>query len=161
MKQLRWIQPKWNRRHYELKDGEQTIARLEYRSWWKDEVFIILDQEELVVKGKGFFKSQYAILRGSQEIALYNGPDAKQQLVFMTGRRFTWKRLNKWSSPYSFLAADNDVLMTFKSGSRFFRMESIVELADGSAKYPETRLLLAFGWYLTVSAAQHTAATAG
>ena len=151
MKQLRWIQPSAKRRAYELHDGERTIAQLEYRGW-KQEVHIKLDQEELVVRPRGFWQAQLEIMRGDQPIAAYNAPDARKQLVFMTGRRFQWQSLNFWSTRSGFRAPDNQVLMIFKYQTRWLRSEALVELTEGSEKYPELRVLLAFGWVLMMRA---------
>lgn len=159
MKQLRWVQPRWNQRHYELHDGETIVARLEYRGSWKETVLIALDTEELTVRKSGFWRTRYVLLRGDQEIAAWNGEGARNQLVFITGRRFAWKRQGFWSGAYSFIAPDNEVLMTFKSKARWLRSECLVTVAPATEKYPETRLLLAFGWFLMLAQA-HAAAVA-
>jgi hypothetical protein len=50
--------------------------------------------------------------------------------------------------------------MKFKTVSRLARSEASVTLSPGSDKYPETRLLMAFGWYLMLAEAQAAAAAA-
>ena len=164
-KELRWVQPHWKHRKYELKDGDQTVARLEYRGSWKTMTYIILDQEELMLRRRGVFRAAVLILRGEQEIARFEESGKnKKTLSFVTGRHFRWGRQGFWSSRYTFTAPDNAVLMTFKSVHRFLRSESVVQLHEPtSSRYPETRLLLAFGWYLMLASAQAaaTAAAAG
>ena len=161
MKELRWVQPNWKQRKYELRDGSATIARLEFRGTWKEDVAIFLDGEELGIRSAGFWRTTYAIMLGDREVAVYNGPTARKQLAFVNGRRFTWKSKSIWSSPNSFVADDNHVLMTFRSKARWFRSECLVQVSPGADKYPETRLLLAFGWYLTLKQSQAAAAGAG
>jgi hypothetical protein len=158
MKQLRWVQPRWNKRQYELHDETTIIARLEYRGSFKESVSITLDSEELTVRKLGFWRTRYVILRGEQEIAAWNGEGARDQLLFMTGRRFAWKRKSLWSGAYSFIAPDNEVLMTFSSKARWLRSECLITVSPSTDRYPETRLLLAFGWFLML--AQASAATA-
>jgi hypothetical protein len=154
-RELRWVQPHWNHRKYELRDGDSTIARLEHRGSWKPMVYIILDQEELTIRGHGGLRPYIQILRGDQEIARYEQTGKnKNHITFMTGRRFLWKRTGFWSATYDFKAPDNDVLMTFKTAPRLFRSEAIVTLSAGSEKYPEQRILMAFGMYLLHAAAQ-------
>ena len=163
-RELRWVQPHWKHRKYELRDGESTIARLEQRGSWKPVVHIILDNEELTVRTRGALRPYIQILRGDLEIARYEqSGKSKNQITFMTGRRFRWARTGFWSSTYSFTAPDNDVLMTFKTVHRLFRSESIVGLSTGSQKYPELRILMAFGMYLLLASAagMMTAAGAG
>ena len=153
--ELRWVQPHWNHRKYELKDGDVTIARLEHRGSWKPMVYIILDQEELAIRGRGALRPYIQILRGEQEIARYEQTGKnKNQITFITGRRFRWSRTGFWSSTYTFAAPDNDVLMTFKMVHRLVRSEASVSLSTGSEKYPEKRILTAFGMYLLLAAAR-------
>ena len=154
MKELRWVQPDWKHRKYELRDGETTLARLEFRGKWKESAFIFLDAEQLAVESSGFWKTRYVIRLGEREVAVHNGPAAPKQLAFVNGRRFTWKRKSTWSSAYNFVADDNHVLMTFRSKSRWFRSECLIEVAAGADKYAETRLLLAFGWFLILKQEQ-------
>ena len=162
-KQLQWVQPHWKHRKYELRDGEEVIARVEHRGSWKPRIFIILDQEELELRSRGAFRPETQIMRGDQPIANFVQHGAsKNEITFMTGRRFRWTRKGIWSPTYTFSAPDNEVLMTFKNVNRFFRSEATVGLSPGSEKYPETRLLMAFGWYLMLASNKAaTAATAG
>jgi hypothetical protein len=161
-RELRWVQPKWNRRCYELKEGEAVVAQLEFRTW-KSVPHIILDGgEELTIRSRNFWRTKTAIMRGAdQEIALYQRrTGGKNELTFVSGRTFIWKRNSIWSSSYTFIAADNEELMKFKTVSRLARSEASVTLSPGSDKYPETRLLMAFGWYLMLAEAQAAAAAA-
>ena len=159
-KELRWVQPNWKQREYELREGETTLARLKLRGTWKESVSIFLDSEELTIGSSGFWRTRYAILRGDREIAVYNGEGGRKQLVFMTGRRFSWKARSIWSSAYSFVAEDNEVLITFRNKGRWLRTECLVELAPSSYKYPELRLLTAFGWFLKLKQSQAAATAA-
>ncbi len=116
------------------------------------------------MRSSGAWRPVVRILRGDQEIARYEHTGKnKNQIAFMTGRRFRWARTGFWSTTYSFSAPDNDVLMTFKGVHRLFRSEAVVSLSTGSEKYPEKRILLAFGMYLLLAAARGamTAASAG
>jgi hypothetical protein len=160
MKEVRWVQPNWKQREYELRDGDATLARLQFRGTWKETVTIFLDSEELTIASSGFWRTRYTILRGDREIAVYNGEGGRKQLVFMTGRRFSWKTRSVWSSAYSFVAEDNEVLMTFRNKGRWLRAECLVELAPSSYKYPELRLLMAFGWFLKLKQSQAAATAA-
>ena len=122
---------------------------------------ITLDQEELVLRGRGALRPYTLILRGEQEIARYeHSGQNKNQITFMTGRRFRWKRQGFWSTTYSFTAPDNHVLMTLKTVHRFIRTEATVSLYTGSEKYPETRILMAFGMFLSLMAAKAAMAAA-
>ena len=154
-RELRWVQPHWKHRKHELRNGDSTIARLEYRGSWKPMVCIILDQEELTIRGRGGLRPYIQIFRGDQEIARFDQTGKnKNQITFITGRSFRWKRTGFWFATYDFIAPDNDVLMTFKTVTRLFRSEAVVSLTAGSEKYPENRILMAFGMYLLHAAAQ-------
>jgi hypothetical protein len=160
-RELRWVQPKWSRRNYELKAGEQTIARMEYRGKWRSTPFIILDDEELAIRSRNFWQSKFGVMRGEQEIALYqSGSLGKGDITFISGRRFSWRSKGAFSRIYAWVAPDNEEVMTFKSVSRFARSESIVTLSPSCDKYPETRILTAFGWFRMLAAAQAAAAAA-
>ena len=153
-RELRWVQPKWSRRCYELIDGDQVIAKLEYRTW-KSVPYITLDNEELVIRARNFWQSKLGVMRGEQEIALYQrGNWGKGEVTFISGRRFVWQRKSTWSTTYMFTAADNEELITFKTVARLARSEAKLTLSPSSEKYPEMRILMAFGWYLMMAAAK-------
>jgi hypothetical protein len=158
---LRWVQPHWRHHRYELKDGANTVARVEQRGRWQPQFYILLDEEELAVRSRGVFRARTLMLRGEEEIACFDHSGADKNAVrFVTGRRFQWTRHGFWSATHTFVAPDNEVLMTFKSTHRWLRSEAIVTISPSTHKYPEMRTLLAFGWCLMLLAAQRTAAAA-
>jgi hypothetical protein len=159
--ELRWVQPHWRHHKYELKDGDQTLVRLEQRGRWQSQFYILLDEQELAVRSRGVFRARTLILHGEEEIARFDHTGADKNAVrFVNGRRFQWRRNGIWLATYSFVAPDNEVVMTFKNTHRWLRSEAVVTISPSTYKYPEMRTLLAFGWCLMLLAAQHTAAVA-
>jgi hypothetical protein len=158
---LRWVQPKWNRRHYELRDGERVLVRVEHRGSWRPAVYILLDGEELELRQRSAWRSTLLIMRGKQQVAVFeqSGPN-RNQVRFVSGRQFRWKRNGFWSLNYDFVAPDNEVVASFKRVARLFRSEGVVTLSPSSYKYPEMRILLALGWYLLLASGQAAAAAA-
>jgi hypothetical protein len=158
--ELRWIQPKWNHRRYELRDGERVVAEFEYRGKWRPIAYLTLDGEELSFRGKGFLRTTIAVMRGEQEIAVFKQKARTGEMTFMNGRTFRWNRKSIWSTTFSFIAPDNEVLFTIKTAARWFRSEAVITVAPGGAKYPELRILFGMAWFQIMAAAQAgTAAT--
>jgi hypothetical protein len=154
---LRWVQPKWSQRRYELRAGERVIAQLEYRGTWRPIPYIVFDSEELTVRTTGFWKSKTAIMHGDREIAQVQRTGSKAVVSFMSGRSFTWRRKGFWSTSYLFVAPDNEEILIFKYLPRLRRLEGSVQVSPSGAKYPEVRILTVLGWYLMLAGA-HTAA---
>ena len=158
---FRWIQPSWKRRIYELRDGDDAvIATFEYRGMWRTRATLCFEGEELEFQGRGFLKSNTAIVRGAQDIALYKPKSFSGEITFMTGRKFWWRRKGLFKSSCMFTTADNEDLMTFKNTPRFFRSESSLTVSPSAEQYPETRILMALGWYLMLASAQAATAAA-
>jgi hypothetical protein len=158
---VRWVQPKWSARTYELRTADDTvIAKFEYRGKWRTTPVLTFEGEELTFKGRGFFKTDVAIMRGDQEIALYKPKSFSGVITFINGSVFTWKSKGFFSGRYVIVDADNEEVMTFRSKTRWFRSEAEVTLAANAQKYPELRILTAIGWYIMMASAQAaTAAT--
>lgn len=152
---LRWVQPKWNHRRYELKDGDDaTVATLDYRGSWRTKPVLSFEGEELEFQGRGFLKSNVAIMRGAQEIALFSPKATRGDITFVNGRKFILKRRKMFSSEHVIFASDNEEVLALKRTPRFLRAECAVTLSPSAYKYPETRVLMALVWYHMLAAAQ-------
>jgi hypothetical protein len=152
---LRWVQPKWNHRRYELRDETDTVvATLDYRGKWRTKPVLSFEGEELEFQGRGFLKSNVAIVRGEQEIALYKPKATRGEITFVNGRKFTLTRRKIFSSEHVVSASDNEEVLSLKRTPRFFRAECVVTLSPSAYKYPETRVLIALAWYQMLVATQ-------
>jgi hypothetical protein len=158
--ELHWAQPKWTQRRYELKAGEQTIARFEYRGSWRPVAHAFITDQEITFR-TGFLKTDIVIMdeRSGAQIAVFKR-SRPAAVSFTNGRTFRWKRQGFWSPYWTFLAPDNEVLVTLKRRSAFLRQGATVTLSSSAFKYPEVRILVTLGWYLLLAAAAQAAAAA-
>jgi hypothetical protein len=152
---LRWVQPKWNQRRYELRDAnDATVATLDYSGKRRARPVFCFEGEELEFQRRGFLKANVAIVRGEQEIASYTPKATRADITFVSGRKFTLKRRKIFSSEHVISASDNEEIMALKRTPRFLRAECTVTLSPSAYKYPETRVLMALTWYQMLAAAQ-------
>ena len=158
---LRWVQPSWKRRDYQLQDADgNVVATMEYRGKWRTRPTVTLDGEELEFRGRGFFKTDVALMRGDQEIARNRWKGLKGEITFVNGRTFIWRRKGFFAATYVVTAADNEEILSFKNQHRFFRTEIIIAVSPSAYRYPELRVLAAYGLYIMMAAAQAATAAA-
>jgi hypothetical protein len=158
---LRWVQPKWNHRRYELRDeSDSLVAALDYRGKWRTKPTLSFEGEELAFQGRGFLKINIAIMRDGQEIALYKPKSMSGEISFMNGRKFVLRRKGFFKTEHIVTAADNEEVMSLKRTPRFLRAECAVTLSPSAYKYPETRVLMALAWYQMLASAQAATAAA-
>ena len=160
--EVQWRQPHWNKRFWELVDnGGKVIATLEHPSVWKRVYRVAFGDRILTFRSVGFWQSKIAVRDEATgvDVAEYRGVFGNA-LGFKTGRVFRWQRRGFWKSAYYFTAADNEDVLTFKRAPRAFRTGAIVIISPSAFKYPEVLVLLAFGFYLMIQAAQQAAAAA-
>jgi hypothetical protein len=155
---LRWRQLKWTQRRYELNAGAETIARLEYRGTWRPVAHAYIADHDLTFRSS-LFKQDVAIFDEitQQQIGAFERK-RKPIASFPSGRQFRWVRNGFWSPTWSFVAADNETVLTMKMKYEFFRSSCEVNLSANAYKYPEVRVLVVLGWYLMLAAAQSAAA---
>ena len=110
LRELRWRQPNWKKRNYELHaDDGRVIATLAQPSAWKRHAIVVIENRTLTIRPVGFLQNRIVARDEGTgvDVAEYQ-VSGKGALSFKTGRVFYWKRKSIWKSIHGFIAADND-----------------------------------------------------
>ncbi|MBO0764518.1 MAG: hypothetical protein J2P50_08015 [Hyphomicrobiaceae bacterium] len=181
---LRWVQPKWLRRTYELRCGEEILARMPYDDpLWRDEprglartkegawsfrgygteVTIETDKgDRMLVRGYGGWTGRFTRFH-NPTLSLPNGHDyflkrwGSLHDYFL--KRWGWSL----TAYYRWLAADGTALVTFSvrpwpQGYMMkigMKISGQVEVRPPAAALPELDLLITLGLYLARTPAFH------
>ena len=152
-RELEWIQPRAMTREYELRDGEETVASLRFRSFWGSFATAHTREGDWTFKRVGFFQTRVSVCpAGSdREIASFKNStwSAGGTLEFPDGRMFR-ANTNFWMTSYEFKNESEEPLVRFRSVRGVFHLGSNVEIAPAAAELPELPWLVALGWYLAV-----------
>jgi hypothetical protein len=158
LRALRWRQPNWRKRYYELHaDDGRIMATLDQPSAWKRHAVVVIEGRRLAIRAVGFWQNRIVARDEATgvDVAEYK-VGRKGKLTFKTGRVFHWKRKSIWKPIHAFIAADNDEVVTFAREAKWFTMNAAVNISPNGAKYPELPVLLAFGWYLMILSAANS-----
>ena len=152
--ELRWEKPKWLKRRYELRAGEEVVATL-VRSGGSKAIGE-WSGGRYCFSQKGWFNLR--ILVGDDAITDANAPLATFTrrggvLTLADGRRLLWVKLGFWKSKrvWSDGAA---ALVEFDAASGYASPQ--VTITDEGARLTELPLLLLLGEYLIVRAREET-----
>lgn len=88
--ELQW-KPKWTKRVYELRAGDELLATLEFPSSWKSHAQVRFGDDVFLIRPEGFFETRYSIRAdaNSEPIAAgKSGFGTKSDVQFANGRSF-------------------------------------------------------------------------
>src|SRR5262245_30834289 len=130
--QLAWVKPKWNRREYELRAGEQVIGTLRWESTWRSAAIAGAGALRWRFVRKGAVRTRVAITdEGSgQEVASFeSGWNGGGRLLLTDGRTYTLRRVGFWRLVWEWQGPGGAPIMRFRRRTWSGR-EELVELAD-------------------------------
>ena len=157
-RELRWVK----RDGYELRDGDDVVARLRFRSVWGTLATAESADGCWTFKRVGFFQTRATIRKcdSDEEIAVFknNTWSGGGTLELPDGRRFQ-ADTNCWMTKFGFTNERGDALVRFHKIGGVLKLSSTVEILPAAARSPEPPWLVMLGWYLTVQ--MHNDAAAG
>ena len=162
-----WVQPALTALEYELRDGEATVARLEFEplpnfSWEftnpKAARATAADARWRFTISRsgpgGFFGFSASVtVSGSNRATVELGGGLSRGELRIDGRRsYQWrgKLVRDATSTFSLPDAQPTALMRFRSGSPTAKITTRVELTTAGEQIQEWRLLAALGFYLRI-----------
>ena len=161
--ELKWIQPRAMKRGFELKNGEETVAVLDFRSAFGSLATAGTAEGSWTFKRVGFWSSRVTIRPADhdQEIAIFRNStwSAGGSLEMADGRRDR-ANTNFWMTSFEFKGDGDEPLVRFVKIRGMVHLSSMVEITPAGARLPELPWIVALGWYLTVKM-QDDAAGAG
>ena len=150
---LHWGQPHALRREFELKDGEELVETLRFRSVFGSFATAESAEGSWTFKRVGFWQTRVTICpAGSdQEIASFRNSTWKGggTLELPDGRHFR-ASTNFWMSKYEFQDAEEQPLVRFIRIAGPFHLSAQVEIARSARELAELPWIVALGWYLAV-----------
>lgn len=162
-RELEWTQPRAMKREFELRDGDETIAQLHFRSTFGSFATAEAAGASWTFKRVGFWQTRVTICpAGSDgEIASFriNTWNAGGTLELADGRQLR-ANTNFWMSVYEFMNEVDEPLVRFRKVGGVLHLSSTVEILPAAAALPELPWLVALGWYLAVKMHDDAAGTA-
>jgi hypothetical protein len=165
--ELLWVQPAARRREHELRAGDEVVATLRFQRG------SLADAEaegyHWTFKRQGFWQPRVTVrVPGSDaDVAVFRPHWAGGGTLEMAdGRTTRLSSANFWQSEWTWQDKDQPLIL-FKGRHGIVKARGAVEIQPGSARLPDTPLLVLLGWYLILlhaddaNAAAAVAATSG
>jgi hypothetical protein len=152
-RQLDWIQPRMLKQEYELRDGDELVSTLRFRSALGTFAIAEAAEGSWSFKRVGFWRTKVTIrVAGSdREIAVFrnNTWSGGGTLDLSDGREFP-ADTNFWRSSYQFKDGGGEPLVRYRKIGGLLHSSCKVELAPAAVRLPELPWLAPLGWYLAV-----------
>jgi hypothetical protein len=161
-RELLWAQPKAMKREFELKDGEELVATLQFRTTFGSFATAETGDGSWTFKRVGFLQTHVTICpAGSDEaIAVFRNNTWKSggTLEFPTGRTLR-ATSGFWRTKVEFMTESDEALVRLHRVAGVIHLSAHVEITPAGAELTELPWLVALGWYLAVK--MHDDAGAG
>ena len=148
---LQWVRLKWWKREFELRAGDEVLARL-YKEKGTRGVIGEASDGRWVFRHGGAWKMEIVVLDAATqaEVAIIKrGRNAA--IRFPDGRFLPWKRTSFWRIEWIWIGEDGNPLMRFQRGKR-------VVLEPLAFSLPDLSLLVIAGCHLMVLHQEEAAA---
>ncbi len=162
-RELQWTQPHALKMEYELREGEEVVATLRFKSSFGS--FATAESADgcWTYKRVGFWQTRATVRAcGSEsEIASFknNTWSSGGTLEFPDGRKFL-ASTNFWQTKYDFRTETAQTLFHYTRIGGILHQSALVEIEPQAANIPELPWMVMLGWYLVVMMQQDSAAAA-
>jgi hypothetical protein len=150
---LKWVQPKMMKMSYELLDGDEVLATVEFRSAFGSLATATSADGVWTFKRTGFFRPLVTVRKEGSEkdVATFRDSTWKQggTLELSDGRRYL-ASTNFWSTKYDISSESGEPLISFERIGGLFHMSTEVRIHAEAAHKPELPWMVMLGWYLIV-----------
>jgi hypothetical protein len=141
--ELRWVHPHLRRREYELRAGDEVLARNSYTG--------ALSSQVRAESAAGFWTfgrtglrqviTVLALDEHTEPTTVKRGMNVQATLLFPDGHEYRWQCSNFWHDGWTWLNDEGTPLLHLKRGTQ-------VQLEAAAHDLPELALLATLGWYL-------------
>jgi hypothetical protein len=150
---LQWKRVKWWKREFELRSGDEVLAKL-YQGKGIHGVMGEATDGYWVFKRRSFWSRDIVITElGTQAEIAVATRGRKKSLVFSDGRTFTLKKTTIWRHEWVWLDDVETPLLHFHSNKH-------LTLEPAALALPELSLLVVLGWHLIVLQQEEEASAA-
>jgi hypothetical protein len=152
-RELQWVKPNWLTMAYELRDGDECVATLRFRSTFGTHATAESGDGCWTFKRIGFLQT-HATIRpcgADHDIAVFknNAWTGGGVLELADGRRYK-ANTNFWMTAFEFTTEDGRSLVRFRRIGSLPSLSSAVEIPQTVGSLEELPWLVTLGWYLTV-----------
>jgi hypothetical protein len=141
--ELRWVHPHLRRRVYELRSGDEVLARISYTGALSAQVRAETATGLWAFERKGL-RQVITILtldEHTEPATVKRGMNGQATLLFPDGREYRWQCSSFWHDVWLWLNDEGTPLLHLKRGA-------YVQLEHAARDLPELALLATLGWYL-------------
>jgi len=159
---LSWQQPRAFKAEYELRAGDELLAKLWSPSSFSATMGAEIGASQFSLMAEGFFRKRIAVREvGAVGVAAYFQKGGFEgELALADGRGYRWKMMRFWSSRWAFVDDSDRPLVSFQARSQLFRAGCDVEIDPGALTLAELPILVILGWYLLLQLREDSAAVA-
>jgi hypothetical protein len=141
--ELQWVHPHLLRSEYELRAGDEVLARIYVKGASSSQVYVETADSYWMIERKGLRQTMRVLLPDTDtELATIKreGSD-RATLVFPDGRQYRWQRRSFWHDDWTWLKNEGTPLLHVKAGAH-------IQLEPAAKGMPELALFITLGWYL-------------
>lgn len=161
-RELKWVQPHALKMEYELRDGDDVVMTLRFRSMFGSLATAESADGCWTIKRVGFWQTRATIRASGDErdIAVFRNKTWAHggTLELPDGRKYS-ANTNFWGTAFEFKTEAEEPLVKFRKIGGVLHSSAMVEIQSAGASLPELPWLVALGWYLAVMM-QHDSAGA-
>ena len=141
--ELRWVHPDLLRREYELRAGDEVLARISYTGALSSQVRAESATGLWTFRRTGLRQAItiLALDAHTEPATVKRGMSSQATLLFPDGREYRWQCSSFWHDVWLWLNDEGTPLLQLKRGTH-------VQLEAAAHDLPELALLATFGWYL-------------
>lgn len=146
-----WTRPKLLSRGWELRAGDEVVARLESHGWLGVRMTGEDSAGRWELRHEGLLRGRTVVRRegGDVEHAVF-APAwfGAGEIRCASGAALAWKRGDFWGWRWRMLDADGHVQLEFRRRPSFLKSRIAVEATDAGRKIPELAELVMLGFFL-------------
>jgi hypothetical protein len=141
--ELRWVHPDLLRREYELRAGDEVLARISYTGALSSQVRAETAAGLWTFERTGLRQviTILALDAHTEPASVKRGMSGQATLLFPDGHEYRWHCSSFWRDAWTWLNDEGTPLLHLKSGTQ-------VQLEQAARDLPELALLATLGWYL-------------
>ncbi len=141
--ELQWSHPNLLSSEYELRAGDELLARLHWQGAFTSRVHVDTADGSWMIERKGIRQSITVLALDTQtELAtIKRGMSGQAILLFADGHEYRWQCTSFWHDVWTWVNTEGTPLLHVKRGAH-------VQLEPAAQGFPDLALLTALGWYL-------------
>ncbi len=141
--ELRWVHPHLLRSEYELRAGDEVLARISVKGAFETLVYIETTDSHWMIERKSLLQTIRVLLpdTGIELATIKRDGGDQATLIFPDGREYRWQRTSFWHENWTWFEQEGIPLLHVTGGKH-------IQLEPAAQGLPELALLITLGWYL-------------